>query len=66
MKLKLAAQGGEKVGWVIQNDEMTITIRCADFEIYVPSKTVVENFKAYLEFETENDIIVRKEKVIIY
>ena len=53
MKYKLAASGGSEIGWVINSEDNTISIRCREFEVSVPTKTVIENSKAWLEFETK-------------
>ena len=66
MKYRLAAKGSIAFGWVIQSEDNKVTIRCLEFEISVKSKTFLENNKAWLEFETENPIIVRGHKVTIY
>ena len=66
MKYRLSATGSVEVGWVIQSEDNKLTIRCLEFEISVKSKTFLENNKAWLEFETENPIIVRGHKVTIY
>jgi len=66
MKYKLAASGGSEMGWVIQSEDNTLSIRCGEFEISVPTKTFIENSKAWLEFETKNNIIIQGKKVVIY
>jgi hypothetical protein len=66
MKYRLSATGSVEVGWVIQSEDNKLTIRCLEFEISIKSKTFLENNKAWLEFETENPIIVRGHKVTIY
>ena len=66
MTFKIAASGGSELGWIIQSEDNKVVIRCLEFEISVKSKTFLENNKAWLEFETENPIIVRGHKVTIY
>ena len=66
MKYKLAARGSILDGWIIQSEDKKLSINCIEFEISVKSKTFLENNKAWLEFETENPIIVRDHKVTIY
>ena len=66
MKYRLAATSSIEVGWIIQSEDNKVTIKCLEFEISVKSKTFLENNKAWLEFETENPIIVRGHKVTIY
>jgi hypothetical protein len=55
-----------EVGWVIQTEDRKLTIRCLEFEVSVKTKTFLEGGQAWLEFETENPIIVRDHKVTIY
>ena len=66
MNFKLALSNGSELGWVIQSEDNKVTIKCLEFEISVKSKTFLDNNKAWLEFETENPIIVRGHKVTIY
>ncbi len=53
-------------GWVIQSEDKKLTIACLEFEVSVKTKTFLEGGQAWLEFETENPIIVRGHKVTIY
>jgi hypothetical protein len=66
MKYRLAATGSMEVGWVIQSEDKKLTIRCLEFEVSVKTKTFLDGGQAWLEFETENPIIVRDHKVTIY
>ena len=66
MKYKLSVVGIGDYGWVIQSEDLLLSIRCKTFEISVPTKTNFEGPKAWLEFETENNIIIQGNKVIIY
>jgi len=66
MKYKLSVVGIGEVGWVIQSEDLLLTIRCKSFEVSVPTKTNFEGSKAWLEFETNNNIIIQGNKVIIY
>jgi len=66
MRYKLAAAGSVVTGWIIQSEDTKLTIRCLEFEISVKTKTFVDGAQAWLEFETENPIIVRGHKVTIY
>lgn len=66
MKYKLAAGGGSDIDWVIASEDLSISIRCKEFEISVPTKTNFEGVKGWLEFETKNNIIIQGKKVIIY
>jgi len=66
MKYKLAARGSTLPGWIIQSEDKKLLINFLEFEISVKSKTFLDGGQAWLEFETENPIIVRDHKVIIY
>jgi hypothetical protein len=55
-----------EVGWVIQSEDKKLTIRCLEFQVSVKTKTFLDGGQAWLEFETENPIIVRDHKVTIY
>ena len=66
MRYKLAAAGSVVTGWIIQSEDTKLSIRCLEFEIYVKTKTFIEENKAWLEFETENPIIINGHKVTIY
>ena len=66
MKYKLAARGSTLPGWIIQSEDKKLLINFLEFEISVKSKTFLEGGQAWLEFETENPIIVRDHKVTIY
>ena len=66
MKYKLAARGSILDGWIIQSEDKKLSINCVEFEVSVKTKTFIDNNQAWLEFETENHIIVRGHKVTIY
>jgi hypothetical protein len=66
MKYKLAARGSTLPGWIIQSEDKKLLINFLEFEISVKSKTFLDGGQAWLEFETENPIIVRDHKVTIY
>jgi hypothetical protein len=66
MKYKLAARGSTLPGWVIQSEDKKLSINCLEFEVSVKTKTFLDGNQAWLEFETENPIIVRDHKVTIY
>ena len=66
MKYRLAATGSMEVGWVIQTEDRKLTIRCLEFEVSVKTKTFIDKNQAWLEFETENPIIIKDHKVTIY
>jgi hypothetical protein len=66
MKYKLAARGSTLGGWVIQSEDKKLSINCLEFEVSVKTKTFLDGNQAWLEFETENPIIVRDHKVTIY
>ena len=66
MKYKLAARGSTLPGWIIQSEDKKLLINFLEFEISVKSKTFLDGGQAWLEFETENPIIVRGHKVTIY
>jgi hypothetical protein len=66
MKYRLAAKGSIAYGWVIQSEDKKLLINFLEFELSVKTKTFVEGGQAWLEFETENPIIIKDHKVTIY
>lgn len=66
MKYRLAARGSKLDGWIIQSEDKKLLINCLEFEVSVKIKTFIYNNQAWLEFETENPIIIKDHKAIIY
>ena len=66
MKYKLAAKGSMMDGWIIQSEDKKLLINCLEFKVSVKTKTFIDKNQAWLEFETENPIIIKDHKVTIY